>query len=80
MARTTWNLMLETLTAYRQTHGHCQVPVRRDGRIDPLGRWCNQQRYLAKKGRLPPERVAQLTAIGFSVPGAVDVTDIRQTA
>jgi hypothetical protein len=31
----------------------------------PLGRWCNRQQQDYKKGKLSPERIAQLEAIGF---------------
>lgn len=60
-----WDRTLQGLIAYRAAHGHCQVPVRWPGQPAKLGYWCNQQRYLFKKGRLAPERVARLAAVGF---------------
>lgn len=61
----TWNDHLMAWQVWRQIHGNIMPPVRRNGRLDPLGRWCNQQRYLARAGRLPVDKVARLREAGF---------------
>lgn len=61
----TWDEHFAAWMAWRQTHGNVMPPVRRDGRLDPFGRWCNQQRYLARTGRLPADKRARLEQAGF---------------
>ena len=60
-----WDDQLMAWQVWRQTHGNIMPPVRRNGRLDPLGRWCNQQRYLARAGRLSVDKVARLREAGF---------------
>jgi hypothetical protein len=53
-----WEQKFVELVAYKEIHGHCNVPQR-----CPLGAWCTWQRQ--KKGQLSQERIARLEAIGF---------------
>ena len=55
-----WDKMLTQLVAYKEIHGHCNVPQN----SGPLGHWCTNQRH--KKDRLSPGRIARLEAEGFS--------------
>jgi hypothetical protein len=57
---TAWEQKFSELVAYKEVHGHCNVP--NDG--SPLGNWCINQRQ--RKDRLSPEQIARLEAIGFS--------------
>ena len=61
----TWDEYFAAWQAWTHTHGGHMPPVRDQGRVTPLGRWCNQQRYLHKAGRLDPAKVARLTEAGF---------------
>ena len=64
---------LEQLEAYRAQHGDCRVP--QIYAPDPgFGRWVGVQRLARKDGRLSPEQVAQLDALGFSWHGHGVVT------
>lgn len=57
-----WDLQHELLQRYHAEHGHCNVP-----RSHPqLGCWIDNQRRAAKKGKMPPERVDALNALGFN--------------
>lgn len=53
------------IAVFVRTHGHDRIPVRVDGKLNPLGHWCNQRRYSWRRGRLGPERVALLEAAGL---------------
>lgn len=53
------------IAAFVRDHGHDRIPVRIDGKLNPLGQWCNQRRYSWRRGRLDSERVAQLEAAGL---------------
>jgi N6-adenosine-specific RNA methylase IME4 len=61
----TWDEYFAAWQAWTHTHGGRMPPVRDQGRVTPLGRWCNQQRYLHKAGRLDPAKAARLTEAGF---------------
>ena len=61
----TWDEHFAAWQAWQQTHGNVMPPVRRNGRLDPFGRWCNQQRYLARAQRLPADKRARLQEAGF---------------
>lgn len=61
----TWDEHFAAWQTWRHTHGNVMPPVRRAGRLDPFGRWCNQQRYLARTGRLPADKHARLEEAGF---------------
>uniref|UniRef100_A0A7S4MM60 Helicase-associated domain-containing protein n=1 Tax=Odontella aurita TaxID=265563 RepID=A0A7S4MM60_9STRA len=62
-----WEVRFRELLEFRAQHGHCLVPKSHPG----LGQWVKQQRsqysYLKKGGpsRLSPEKVIQLTDVGF---------------
>jgi hypothetical protein len=59
----TWEERYTELVAYRQTHGHCNVPAREESR---LGMWLSNQRTAYKKGssNLTPERLKRLEELG----------------
>ena len=63
------------IAEFVREHGHSRIPVRISGKLNPLGNWCNQQRYYWRRGRLSPERVAQLEAAGMHL--AVTVPQSR---
>ena len=60
----TWDERYGELLAFKETHGHCGVPV---SFVTPnghaLGRWVGKQRK--KRGSLSPERMTRLNGIGF---------------
>ena len=59
-----WEAMFQALVAFKDEHGHCNVP----GSYQPnpkLAKWCSWQRTNKRKGRLSEERVGLLEAIGF---------------
>jgi Helicase associated domain len=56
-----WDKMYAELMAYKEAHGHCNVPQS----IGSLGKWCNDVRTRHKKGTLTPEQIVQLDALGF---------------
>jgi hypothetical protein len=59
-----WQRMLERLIEFKQVHGHCNVPQK--GGVDKrLGKWVNTQRTHFKQGRLKPDRMQKLEAVGF---------------
>jgi superfamily II DNA or RNA helicase len=59
-----WDEMYGRLVAYKAVHGDCDVPA--ESRANPqLGFWCNNQRSLARKGRLTADRITRLNALGF---------------
>jgi hypothetical protein len=61
-SRFLWNQMFEQLVAFKEKHGHCNVPaVDRENR--QLGRWVHGQR--TNKYSLSPEKIAELDSNGF---------------
>ncbi|MEU7109762.1 Helicase associated domain protein [Streptomyces sp. NPDC046215] len=54
----TWQGHLTTVIAYQAEHGHLAIPAQ-----EPGGQFLIDQRALARKNRLTPERQAQLTAL-----------------
>jgi hypothetical protein len=61
-----WDARFELLTAYHAAHGDCAVPQRfaaADG--FKLGQWVDKQRRAYKAGKLTPEHVERLEAVGF---------------
>jgi Helicase associated domain len=57
---------LEALERFVTFHGHARVP---DGWMVgsfPLAEWLEGQREAARHGRLAPERVAELEALGVA--------------
>ncbi len=60
----TWDERLGELKAFREEHGHCDVP--KDYGLNPrLGTWCANLRTDQKNGQLSDERLALLEAIDF---------------
>ena len=59
-----WHQMLSELQAYKEEHGNCKVPAQWS-KNPKLARWVATQRQTKKSGKLIPERVAALDAIGF---------------
>ena len=57
-----WEEMFAELLAYKQTHGDCNVPFKRD---PLLGQWCLTQRRYYKDSTLAPARIKRLEDIGF---------------
>jgi superfamily II DNA or RNA helicase len=60
----TWEDQFEKLVAFKNQHGHCNLPTVYHG--DPkLGRFVNNMRSKRNNGTLPSDRLAKLEAIGF---------------
>ncbi|MFN0076302.1 MAG: helicase associated domain-containing protein, partial [Prosthecobacter sp.] len=60
-----WGRMFEQLLAYREQHGHCQVPAK--WRVNPaLGKWVLRQRWHNNRSSLPRDRKERLEQIGFA--------------
>ncbi|WP_267400517.1 MULTISPECIES: helicase associated domain-containing protein [unclassified Pseudomonas] len=61
-----WPHYFGLLKAFAADRGHARVPRSyRTPAGHTLGAWCYRQRALHRLNRLPPERVAELEAIGF---------------
>ena len=61
-----WPHYFGLLKAFAADRGHAKVPRSyRTPAGHTLGAWCYRQRALNRLNRLPPERVAELEAIGF---------------
>ena len=58
-----WDRRFGELQAFKTKHGHCNVPQRHP--YQTLGHWASGQRTRRRAGRLSPDRVARLNAIGF---------------
>ena len=59
---TRWEDMFAQLSAFKEVHGHCNVPQRWPENIK-LGRWVNTQRW--RLSRLTPGRKHMLDELGF---------------
>lgn len=61
-----WNTKFEELRAFKEVHGHCEVPQRYKHNKS-LGKWIGYQRnlYDKKEKRLTKERINALESIGF---------------
>lgn len=64
--KASWDTRLEQLVKFKQENGHCRV-VRSYVKNPALGEWVHRQRYLAHKNQLDPEKVQQLTDLGFEI-------------
>jgi len=62
--RVSWDGRLMELIEFRRTNGHCNVPATWRHNKE-LGSWVGTQRKYKRAGKLPEERVAALTSIGF---------------
>lgn len=59
-----WEEMFAALTAYKRSHGDCNVPNRWND--DPkLGVWCGHQRQAYRKHKLSPDQIKRLEQLGF---------------
>ncbi|KAJ1457383.1 helicase associated domain-containing protein [Pelagophyceae sp. CCMP2097] len=62
-----WDAHFEQLTAYRAAHGNCAVPYSfAAGDGTNLGRWVRTQQEAHKFGKMRPDRVERLEAVGFA--------------
>jgi hypothetical protein len=59
-----WSERFTQLAAYKEEFGHCLVPARWN-ESPALGRWVVHQRRVRKAGKLSPDRIARLEALGF---------------
>jgi hypothetical protein len=60
-----WEEMFQALVAFREMHGHCNVPARYPEN-QQLGTWLDGARQSRKRGGLSPDRVARLEALGVA--------------
>jgi hypothetical protein len=60
----TWEEMYAALTAYKQTHGDCNVPAIWKDNFQ-LGHWCSRQRTFHKKTKLSTDQIKRLEQLGF---------------
>jgi superfamily II DNA or RNA helicase len=59
-----WEINFEKLKSYKDSFGHCRVPITYS--IDPkLHAWVRSQRRYFLKGSISKERIARLEALGF---------------
>jgi hypothetical protein len=56
-------MMFANLKLYKDRYGNCDVPGSHEN--DKLAMWVNNQRHLARSGRLSSERRARLEELGF---------------
>ena len=70
-----WELSFARLLEFKRQHGHFAVPPDADHKL--LHFWSDHQRTRLKAGRLLPERLARLQAVGF--PGDIEAFS-RQAA
>jgi hypothetical protein len=61
---TSWEERFAELTAFKATHGHCNVPIGWSENPQ-LGTWVNEQRKRKKKGTLSGNRTQRLNEIGL---------------
>jgi len=59
-----WNSRYDELMRYREAHQNCNVSTH-DREYRELGIWVSTQRQVKKAGKLRPERIRLLDAIGF---------------
>jgi hypothetical protein len=60
-----WQSMLEALVRFKRQHGHCNVPENWKSNRR-LANWVQSQRHRKRRGKLSPERVKSLEAVGFT--------------
>ena len=56
-----WERNFIELKTFNTLHGHCRVPQA----YPKLGRWTSRQRVSYSQGKLSPQRIARLEALGF---------------
>jgi hypothetical protein len=59
-----WEARYAELLQYKETHGHCDVPVR-NSKNSSLGAWALRQRNKKKKGELLLEQIQLLDEVSF---------------
>ena len=59
--REDWKIRFEELKAFRDSEGHCRVPVCSGA----LGGWIDRQRVKCRKGVVEKDKVFMLESIGF---------------
>ena len=69
-----WDDRLRELIAFKKQYGHMVVPGEREG----LRSWIVTQRVAYRQGKLSEERIAKLTAIGFSFDRSADEKWMKQ--
>src|SRR4029450_2146483 len=58
-----WDQRFQELAAFKERFGSCDVP--QDHAEDPqLGMWVSNQRQFRRRGKLSPDRLAKLEALG----------------
>lgn len=58
-----WEKMFSELVRFKDEHGHCKVPIMGWSENPELRTWVSSQR--SKRGKLSPDRVERLEALGF---------------
>ena len=62
--RGSWADRFAEVAAFKAKHGHCEIPLHYPA--DPkLGRFVNAMRSHRKRGKVSPDRIAKLDAVGF---------------
>ena len=64
-----WDQQCDELEAFRNDHGHCNVPL---SHPSGLGAWLTHQRVQYRKGALAPKRVARLNELCVSWDAEAD--------
>jgi len=59
-----WKKRINELKAFKEEHGHCNVPAQYPLN-QPLAKWTNYVRRQKKVGKLPAERIRCLEELGF---------------
>lgn len=59
-----WDAMFDALDQFKQSHGHCNVPLKWPDNPQ-LGRWSEYQRHSHRRGKLNEYRQRRLETLGF---------------
>jgi hypothetical protein len=65
VAKKTWEFRYSELLKFKETHGHCNVPVRNPDNPS-LGVWVVNQRSNRMRGKLTSEKIQLLTQARFN--------------
>jgi superfamily II DNA or RNA helicase len=63
--RDKWDMRFEELVRFKERSGHV-VPSYFKAETKQLSLWCTSQRKAEKEGRLPADRIAKLSSLGFT--------------
>jgi superfamily II DNA or RNA helicase len=63
--RDKWDMRFEELVRFKEQNGHV-VPSYFKAETKQLSLWCTSQRKAEKEGRLPADRIAKLSSLGFT--------------